>query len=120
MVYNRGNRRNFDDWENVYGCRGWSYNNILPYFLRSENETDSTYLANGYHNTSGPITVTSNWNNLENELPIFKDYIQTAQMAGYRIIDPNGECLLLQKNRANNFMIFFVGSFHSKVHLKME
>ena len=56
-----------------------------------ENQTDANYLMNGgYHNTSGPITVTSDWNNLETELPIFKDYIRTAQLAGYNIIDPNG------------------------------
>ena len=96
MVYNRGNRRHFDQWDYEYGCSGWNFNNILPYFLRSENQTDPNYLVDiTYHNTSGPITVSSNWDQLETQLPIFKDYIRTAQMAGYNIIDLNG----------NNFFI---------------
>lgn len=116
MVYNRGNRRNFDEWDFNFGCRGWNYNNILPYFLRSENQTDPTY-HNGYHNVSGPITVSSNWDSLESELPIFKDYIQTAQMAGYSIVDPNGKCLMLFNICSNN-KTFYCSI--SKVLCKME
>lgn len=88
MVYNRGNMRHFDEWDYVYGCTGWNYNNTLQYFLVSENETDANYLTK-FHNTSGPITVSSDWKRL-NEMPIYKDYLSTAQSAGYNIIDPNG------------------------------
>lgn len=91
MVYNRGNRNHFDEWEYRYGCVGWRYDNILQYFLRAENNTDSKYLReNGrYHNNSGPLTVSSDWNHL-NVLPIFTDWIETAAMAGYPTIDVNG------------------------------
>ena len=37
MVYARGNKRDYDDWANKAGCVGWSYREVLPYFIRSEN-----------------------------------------------------------------------------------
>lgn len=36
MVYNRGQRRDYDDWA-AAGATGWSFNDVLPYFRRSEN-----------------------------------------------------------------------------------
>src|SRR5215510_12662097 len=36
MIYLRGNRLDFDDWA-ASGCEGWSYDEVLPYFKRSEN-----------------------------------------------------------------------------------
>lgn len=86
MVYNRGNRRHYDEWHYRYGCYGWKYDNILQYFLRSENQTDANYAVN--HNFSGPISVSSDWRQA-NQIPVFLDYIQTAQQAGYRLIDVN-------------------------------
>ncbi|UXI20838.1 protoheme IX farnesyltransferase-like [Sarcoptes scabiei] len=87
MVYNRGNRKHFDEWHSRYGCFGWNYDNILKYFLRAENQTDSHYKEN--HGHSGPITVSSDWNQT-NLIPIFIDYLKTAQQVGYKLIDFNG------------------------------
>ena len=91
MVYNRGNRNHFDEWHSRYGCLHWNYNNILQYFLRSENNTDDNYLRinSRYHNNSGPLTVSSDWNHL-NVLPIFKTFLETAVIAGYPTTDVNG------------------------------
>ena len=36
MVYFRGHPTDFDDWA-AAGNPGWSYREVLPYFLRSEN-----------------------------------------------------------------------------------
>ena len=36
MVYFRGHPRDFDDWAGVHGATGWSYDELLPYFKRSE------------------------------------------------------------------------------------
>lgn len=59
MLYNRGNRRSYDSWARTYGATGWDYNSILPYFIRSENNTSPTIIAQnyGYHGTSGPMGV---------------------------------------------------------------
>lgn len=35
MVYNRGQRRDFDTWAQ-FGNRGWGFDDLLPYFKRSE------------------------------------------------------------------------------------
>ena len=37
MVYTRGQRQDYDDWAALPGCEGWSYNELLPYFKRSEH-----------------------------------------------------------------------------------
>jgi choline dehydrogenase len=54
MVYSRGNRRDYDDWA-AAGAAGWSYAEVLPYFLRSENNQDLP--ASLYHAHGGPMNV---------------------------------------------------------------
>lgn len=54
MVYARGHRRDYDDWESM-GLRGWSYRDVLPYFKRSER---SWLGAGPYHGGSGELEVT--------------------------------------------------------------
>jgi choline dehydrogenase len=54
MVYFRGHPTDFDDWA-AAGNPGWSYKEVLPYFLRSENNED--YPASEYHGRGGPMNV---------------------------------------------------------------
>jgi choline dehydrogenase len=51
MLYIRGNRRDFDLWE-ALGNDGWGYEDILPYFKKSEDQRNP-YLAKNtrYHST---------------------------------------------------------------------
>lgn len=51
MLYIRGNRRDFDLWD-ALGNKGWSYEEILPYFRKSEDQRNP-YLARNkrYHGT---------------------------------------------------------------------
>jgi choline dehydrogenase len=53
-VYLRGNRADYDTWRNSYGCTGWSYRDLLPYFLRAE---DNARGAGPYHAAGGPLPV---------------------------------------------------------------
>ena len=53
MAYVRGNRRDYNDWA-ALGNRGWSYEEVLPYFKRSEDNAD---LDNAYHGRSGELRV---------------------------------------------------------------
>ncbi|MGH8261620.1 MAG: GMC family oxidoreductase, partial [Steroidobacteraceae bacterium] len=55
MVYFRGHPRDFDEWA-AAGNAGWSYREVLPYFIRSEGNAD--YAGSPYHNASGPMRVT--------------------------------------------------------------
>ncbi|EDX01707.2 LOW QUALITY PROTEIN: uncharacterized protein Dyak_GE16096, partial [Drosophila yakuba] len=56
MIYNRGNRRDFDAWA-AAGNPGWSYDEVLPYFLRSEHAQLQGLEQSPYHNHSGPLSV---------------------------------------------------------------
>ena len=57
MIFNRGNRRDFDLWAHQFGAVGWSYEEVLPYFKKYERNTDPRVIANGLHGTSGPLEV---------------------------------------------------------------
>jgi len=37
MVYMRGQPGDFNLWERKYGCKGWSWKDVLPFYLKSEN-----------------------------------------------------------------------------------
>jgi choline dehydrogenase len=50
MVYIRGNRRDYDDW----GVPGWSAADLLPYFLKAE---DNERGASQWHGVGGPLPV---------------------------------------------------------------
>lgn len=39
MMYMRGSREDFNSWSKL-GNPGWSYNDVLPYFKKSENNAD--------------------------------------------------------------------------------
>ncbi|MCP5145829.1 MAG: GMC family oxidoreductase N-terminal domain-containing protein [Gammaproteobacteria bacterium] len=54
MAYYRGSARDYDDWA-AAGNNGWSYADLLPYFLRSEDNPE--YAASPYHKTGGPMAV---------------------------------------------------------------
>jgi choline dehydrogenase-like flavoprotein len=55
MAYHRGHPRDYDDWAGA-GNHGWAWPDVLPYFLRSENNADLRDPA--VHGTAGPIHVT--------------------------------------------------------------
>lgn len=54
MVHVRGNRRDFDHW-NFLGNDGWSFNEVLPYFKRSEDWEGGG--DSEYHGIGGPLQV---------------------------------------------------------------
>ena len=54
MLYVRGNRWDYDHWASL-GNDGWSYDELLPYFKRSEHNEE---FANAYHGQGGPLNVT--------------------------------------------------------------
>lgn len=56
MMYVRGNRLDFDHWESL-GNPGWGYDDVLPYFKKSEKTTIPHLVRNGYHGTDGYLNV---------------------------------------------------------------
>lgn len=83
MVYLRGNRADFDDWA-AAGNPGWSYEDVLPWFRRSE---DNSRGPSPYHGTGGPLTVTDS----PDPNPLCLAFVEAAAAIGIpRNDDPNG------------------------------
>ena len=79
MAHVRGHRSDFDQWAQQ-GCHGWSYADLLPYFIRSET---SSYSDSPYHGINGPLhliqpTVAH---------PLTECYLAAAENMGYPPID---------------------------------
>ncbi len=54
MIYIRGNRVDYDAWRDDYGCAGWGFRELFPYFLRAE---DNSRAESPYHGKGGPLSV---------------------------------------------------------------
>ena len=62
MAYIRGQRQDYDDWA-TQGCAGWSYEEVLPYFKKSEHNEQ---FSDRFHNQGGPMNVTqAYWHHTE-------------------------------------------------------
>ncbi|GLR66954.1 dehydrogenase [Acidocella aquatica] len=54
MIHIRGNRWDFDRWRDEFDATGWGYDDVLPYFRKSEN----SWLGQGpFHGAGGPVQV---------------------------------------------------------------
>lgn len=84
MIYVRGNAQDYDDWEQVYGCTGWGYKDVLPYFIKAENNES---LAGPYHGNNGQLWVSEN----RYRHPLSMAFIRSAQELGFPYVnDFNG------------------------------
>lgn len=77
MFHIRGHRRDFDDWA-AAGCEGWSYDEVLPYFIRSE----SNWRGDGlFHGGSGPLQVRA----IDTRQLLEEPLREAARRAGHRL-----------------------------------
>ena len=84
MIYVRGNRSDYDGWEQG-GLPGWSYEKVLPLFKRSESHIDR---EDHYHGRDGELTV----QRARGSNAMFDAYVEAGQQAGYDFTDDfNGE-----------------------------
>ncbi len=84
MVYFRGHPGDFNDWA-AAGNPGWSYQDVLPYFLRSEN--NDAYPDSPYHAQGGPMNVTF----IRRMNPMTPAFLEAMHSLGYpRNADFNG------------------------------
>ena len=79
LLYVRGQAEDYDDWAKQ-GNPGWAYKDVLPYFLRSEDQENG---ASTYHGVGGPLKVSS----LRLRRQIAEYFIQGAQEYGIPIND---------------------------------
>ena len=76
MVYIRGQREDYDQWA-AEGNEGWSYEEVLPYFKRSEHRAEG---ANEYHGQGGPLWVEGV--SMEDKLELADIFVQAAVQTG--------------------------------------
>ncbi|CAH1163193.1 unnamed protein product [Phaedon cochleariae] len=86
MLYIRGNRRDYDRWESL-GNPGWGYDDVLPYFKKSEDMRIDEYREDDYHGKDGYLTV----EHFRYHSPLADWFLEAARESGYEIRDVNGE-----------------------------
>jgi choline dehydrogenase len=79
MIYMRGHPLDYDGWA-ALGNRGWSYNDVLPYFKKMEK---NVRIHNDFHGNAGELHV----NEPCDVHPLTNTLLQAAQQAGYTLND---------------------------------
>jgi choline dehydrogenase len=82
MIYVRGHRSDYDDWATRHGATGWSYDEVLPYFKRSEDFEDG---PSAHHGAGGPLPVTRN----HAPNPVTSAFVESCEQYG---IPHNDDC----------------------------
>jgi choline dehydrogenase len=75
QIYIRGNRVDYDDWA-AGGAEGWSYDEVLPYFKRGE---DNERGEDAFHGVGGPLSVSDSRSNH----PLVDAMIEATKQAGH-------------------------------------
>jgi choline dehydrogenase len=84
LLYVRGQAEDYDNWAKL-GNKGWSYDEVLPYFKKSEDNENG---ANDYHGANGPLSVS----NIRVKRKICELFIDAAEQVGIpRNDDFNGK-----------------------------
>ena len=84
MAYFRGHPRDFDEWAEM-GNKGWSFREVLPYFVRSENNDD--YRDSPWHGTQGEMHIS----HVRKYNPMITPFLAATGAMGYgRCADFNG------------------------------
>ena len=75
MIYIRGNRADYDEWA-ALGSDGWGYEDVLPYFRRSEGNERG---EDAFHGADGPLSVSES----RSMHPLVDAMIDAATQAGH-------------------------------------
>ena len=121
QIYTRGAAQDYDEWRQM-GCDGWSYEEVLPYFKKSEN--NDTF-DDRYHGKGGPLGVSQP----AAPLPICDAFIEAAGQLGIpKNTDMNGEkqdgagyYQLTQRNaRRSSAAMAFLGQTKGRSNLTIQ
>jgi len=79
MCYIRGNARDYDEWA-ALGAEGWHWDNVLPYFKRSEGNERG---GSEFHGGDGPLGVSDP----RHKNPLSEVFLEASRQAGYAASD---------------------------------
>ena len=129
MAYVRGHPGDFDAWA-ADGATGWSYDELLPYFKKSEGISPSGDIVvdGDAHNTDGPLGVSVR----APVLSAAQEFVDAAAAAGFPVGDyngrdrggPDGVVSLLQTNtrdgkRASTYHAFLEGEVEERPNVEI-
>ena len=106
LLWIRGQSNDYDNWKQQ-GNKGWGWDDVLPYFVKSENNELG---KSKYHSDSGPIMVA----NKKIKLKMLDEFINAAEESGIPKTD--------DFNTGDNFGVGFYQftTSHSKFGLKLR
>uniref|UniRef100_A0A0C9QZZ1 Gld_26 protein n=1 Tax=Fopius arisanus TaxID=64838 RepID=A0A0C9QZZ1_9HYME len=85
MLYTRGHKLDFDIWAQQ-GNYGWSYEEILPYFKKSQRANLREPVDEWYHGRNGYLHV----QNAPWSTPLTAAFLNSGKQLGYDVVDYNG------------------------------
>ncbi|OGA02216.1 MAG: hypothetical protein A3H35_14605 [Betaproteobacteria bacterium RIFCSPLOWO2_02_FULL_62_17] len=120
MNFVRGLPADFDRWERA-GCRGWRYEEVLPFFKSIECYEGGD---EHYRGRSGPIAVEP----YRTVLPITHRFVEAAQQAGFTLMpDVNGQTIegvgysqMARKVRWRQSSTTFLAAARRRANLRIE
>ena len=80
MMYMRGNAADYNAWQDS-GLTGWSYEDVLPYFRRSESNPERPHSR--YHGQEGPLHVAK----AKGENALYRDFLAAGRAVGHPVND---------------------------------
>ncbi|KAE9542798.1 hypothetical protein AGLY_002709 [Aphis glycines] len=124
MIYTRGNKMDYDNWAKM-GNAGWSNDEVMYYFLKSENANLSSSDVK-YHRKNGFLSV----QDVPFRTPIAKAFVDAGSQIGLPVIDVNGENQIginyiqatMKKGRrySTNTAFLFPARMRSNLHVKKD
>ncbi|XP_059154343.1 glucose dehydrogenase [FAD, quinone]-like [Physella acuta] len=98
MVAIRGHKLDYDRWAEL-GADGWSYKDVLPFFIKSEDMQEPSLANSEYHGRGGPLKVS-----VPKTMPLTDYLLRAGQELGLKISDPNGEVMEgLSQTQSNSY-----------------
>lgn len=90
IIYSRGNKYDYDKWSDMLADPGWNYENLLPYFKKSETFIKTNPHApidDEYHGFNGPLHMSNSFppEDIDNLI------LEGKQLLGYNLTDYNGK-----------------------------
>ena len=86
LIYTRGNRKDYDRWAQM-GNKGWSYQEVLPYFIKTENVKIPSLKNSPYRGFGGYLDI----EHASYVSKLHQSFKDAGSDMGYEYNDPNGD-----------------------------
>uniref|UniRef100_F6PSH2 Choline dehydrogenase, mitochondrial n=1 Tax=Ciona intestinalis TaxID=7719 RepID=F6PSH2_CIOIN len=81
LLYARGCPEDFDSWKES-GADGWAYDDVFPYFIKSEHMISPRLAESPYHGNKGKLFINEKKLN-----PVGKSFLKAGEELGFEVLD---------------------------------